>query len=719
MPWKTQLIDTEILAVHAALIPTGSRGQVLIFGGDEHNSAAEERDSADAWKKTRVYDIASEDLVSDTIPSPDSDVFCAGHSFLPDGRLLIGGGTSIWPQGGDVHEHGLDFGGHRRCWAYNARDKSWEEVAQMVPEPGGDPAKNTGGRWYPTLLTLGNGDSIAFFGHPRLDDSRHRNTIAERYNVTTDSWTGLPQMADPTPFPGQGGIRYLMFPRVFLLPDGDLFFATGMPVTSDTTHHSTRYNPNTGDYVGTPITEIPSGRYAGWDYPAVLLPLLPTDNYRPRVLYSGGVNAFIIDLGDTNPSWGQTPDRQGATLGRRRIHSMSVLLPTGEVCQVGGVHNQGSSSGNTGLEDGVLEAEIYDPGIDWAAGTYTPGGDSWATKEAAQIVRNYHSTALLMPDGRVMTAGSNTNARSGNPDTDVTIDGVTKKIGIKNIEIYEPDYIAQSNRPTITSAPQAITYNQRFSIESPEAANIQRIALIRFGSATHGHNYDQRYVGLRFNQEGSSLECTAPPNGNVAPPGYYMLWLVDDSGRPCTQASIVRLAPLTCTIVTDRSTFSSYEVEALLNEAPNATFPDTIYVYYDGYLPEELGDPISPPQVTLTFAEDDQLVPVGQLTLVPQETLFEDDTRPPDKVQRVTFVFDVRFGNDDIFDTFTETRNIRLTFTLGGRQCFGLLRLIKQPNPYMRDIDPNEDNPHWLSTDLRVFQIREERSHRPTQPCNC
>ncbi|MGL5888753.1 MAG: hypothetical protein ACRC3B_02640, partial [Bacteroidia bacterium] len=274
--------DSGILAVHGAVLPTGSQGQLLLFGGDEHWSAQSEPDGD--FRKTRIYDIASDTIISASIPSPDSDVFCAGQAFTADGRLLIVGGTSKWPED-DHHDHGLSFLGHKRCWLYNPRQKTWTEAQQMNNEPGRDEG---GGRWYPGAVTLGNGDVMTFFGHVTQEDFRHRNTTPERYNVFGNIWTLFPQMCEP--LEPEDGNRYLMYPRVFQLPDGYLFFATGMPVdytaSGDGTYFSTRYDPNSGNYLGHKITE-PSGYGDGWSFPCVLLPLLPENGYAPKVLFCG------------------------------------------------------------------------------------------------------------------------------------------------------------------------------------------------------------------------------------------------------------------------------------------------------------------------------------------------------------------------------------------------------------------------------------------------
>ena len=132
MPWNPTIIDSQILAVHAALVPNGNEGEVVLFGGDEHWSAQQE--PGGNFRKTRVYDVQTHSLVGATIPSPDSDVFCAHHAFAKDGRLLIAGGTQKWPES-DVHVHGLDFLGHRRCWIYNHKQRTWTEVSRLNTNP--------------------------------------------------------------------------------------------------------------------------------------------------------------------------------------------------------------------------------------------------------------------------------------------------------------------------------------------------------------------------------------------------------------------------------------------------------------------------------------------------------------------------------------------------------------------------------------------------------
>ncbi len=692
MPWNASIVDSEILAVHAAVVPSGEEGEVVLFGGDEHWSAQQESAGGDKFKKTRVYDVKTHTILGVAVPSPDSDVFCSHHAFAADGRLLIGGGTSKWPEGDDPHMHGLDFLGHRRCWLYNARERKWVEVARMNKNPDQPDEENSGGRWYPGLVPLGNGDVAAFFGHLMQGDFRHRNTLPERFREAGNFWLNLPkEMA--TPLPPGGGTRYLFYARAFQLPDGTLFFATPMPVehtaSSDGTYFSTRYNPSTGDYTGHKIPEPAQGGYRDWSRPAVLLPLLPEENYRPRVLFCGETTPIKIDLDPSiaTPSWQNTAPRAASVSGRTREYSNAAILPNGQVCLVGGMHV-------VDPEDAVLQAEIYDPGINWSTGAYS-NPDAWSVKESGTHARNYHSTALLLPNGKVWVAGGNIGANSGDPDT----------VGIKKIELYEPDYITAPNRIQISEAPRLVGYGETFEIllDQP-ATNVQRVALIRSGSATHSTNNDQRYVGLVIAaREGNTMRVTAPPNGNVAPPGYYMLWVVDNAGNPCQLAKFVRLAHLHCSVVTDHSTFSEEEVLSL-GGGGQATFTHSVLVNFEGFIDSEL---TGTPSFTLTWNDTGVAIPATDLTLISVGRWKEIDPPPPDIPQRITYPFHVRFFNMNAFAGITDTRKVKLTFTLGAHTCTETLDLTKSPNPYMLDLDPAKQNPHWLSTDVRVFMIRQ------------
>ncbi|MDH4472915.1 MAG: galactose oxidase early set domain-containing protein [Fluviicola sp.] len=676
--------DSEILAIHAVLLPTGSKGQVLIMGGDEHNFDQAGRDETPATvtnvDNSRIYDVASKNITY--ISSPTTDIFCSGHAFLGDGRLLIGGGTESWELGGDVgpgggHDHSLgQFGGHQACWVFNYIRKTWERVSDFNFDNSFD--KTGGGRWYPTLVSLSNGDVMAFSGHPsRRSDHWHNNDIPERYSLTGNNW----QWIKPT------DSEITFYPRVHLLKGGKLFICSVEDGTSRL------YDATTGDF-GASITGPTDGLYTGWDNSSVLLPLLPAENHKPIVLMTNGNQPIKIDLSDSTPVWENAGTRTGAAAGRERRFAYSTILPDGKILINGGIGGATNNDANA-----VLQPEIYDPGINWTTGTYS-NPESWVSLPADPngIVRNYHSTSLLLPDGSVFTAGSSINSNSGNPDT----------AGEKRIEVIKPDYFDNPARPDLTAAPKSVTYNQQFDIGTTDSSVIQRVAIIRNGTATHALNADQRYIGLAFEVVNSTtLRVRIPSDASVVPPGYYMLWIIDNAGLPCKLAKFIRIANQNCEIITDRSTFSVLEVDA--QPAGNAIFQNAFYVVYDGFIPSELNDFVVPPTISFTDATSNAVIP--GMNSIHVNTLYEDPSLTPDVPQKVTFVFNVRFSSNTAFTFAGLSRNVTITANLIPHKCTANINLIKAPNPYMVD-GPTS----WLSVDLRVFQMREGGPTRATIP---
>jgi hypothetical protein len=362
MPWEIATNNSEILAIHAALLPTN---QVLMFGGSEHNAAQNQSGNPADLDNSRLFNLSGSPLI-ETIGSPNTDVFCSGHAYLADGRLLVGGGTKEWGGDHEGHPHDLNFLGEHGCWIYHPRARAWRRVRDFNFEPG---ESDGGGRWYPTLLTLANGEVLAVAGHPFGTDSRHNNDTPERYSPGGDTWSLLAAER----LDASNRTRY--YPRFHLLPDGNVFFVS--PVSGA----CRIYNPFTGQTVGATISSAGGGRYDNsWDFPSVMLPLLPTDGYKPRVMICGDTNARKIDLSQASPTWQNTAARTGAAAGRQRRFACSVILPTGEVFVSGGI-NSGSSD-----TDAIREGEIYNPGIDWATGQFT-APDSWATVDASTIAQ--------------------------------------------------------------------------------------------------------------------------------------------------------------------------------------------------------------------------------------------------------------------------------------------------------------------------------------------
>lgn len=201
----------------------------------------------------------------------------------------------------------------------------------------------------------------------------------------------------------------------------------------------------------------------------------------------------VIDFSAPDPVW-----TYSASLNIARYDMNLIYLADGSLLAVGG--NQ-----NLHYQDPVEQPELYN--------TSTGQWNLVATQVGQ---RGYHSTALLLPDGRVVSAGSDSGTSTQN-----------------SYEIYSPPYLFNGARPSITSAPASITYGQQFTITTPDAANIARVAVIRPGATTHAdHMDDQRYVDLTWTTQSGQLTATAPASGTNAPPGYYMLVIVNSSGVP-------------------------------------------------------------------------------------------------------------------------------------------------------------------------------------------
>ena len=167
-----------------------------------------------------------------------------------------------------------------------------------------------------------------------------------------------------------------------------------------------------------------------------------------------------------------------------------------------------------GARDAVREVELYDP----ATNTWQVGAGTHPALD-----RFYHSTAMLVPDGRVVIAGHDGFLNMRPFDRSVY-----------DLEVYSPPYLFRGRRPGIVSAPTGIRYGEVFTIVTDtDVPRIETVAIIRQGSVTHHVNTDQRYVGVAYDRVGSrQLRAFAPPSGNVAPPGYYMLFIVDRRGVP-------------------------------------------------------------------------------------------------------------------------------------------------------------------------------------------
>src|SRR5690349_2167952 len=348
------------------------------------------------------------------------------------------------------------------------------------------------GRWYPTVTSLSNGTIMTFSG---LDENGNTNSTIEIYTIGSGWSTAFGSPFTPP-----------LYPRMHLLPSGKVFY-------SGSTTSSRYFDPSAHTWSSVVATTNYSGtRTYGT---SVLLPLTPANNYKPVVIIMGGGKPAtntteLIDLSAATPKW-----TFGPNMSQPRIEMNATILPNGKVVALGGSLNDEDTT------TASLNADLYDPGTN----TFSSAGQN-------AFARLYHSNSLLLPDATVLFIG-------GNP---------ARGTYEQHIEIYSPAYLfnadgSAATRPSITGVPSTgIGYGSVFQVQTPDAANIASVVLMRAGAPTHAFDMEQRMVGLSFTAGSGMLNVTAPPNGNIAPQGYYMLFLVNGAGVPSV-AQFVQLTP--------------------------------------------------------------------------------------------------------------------------------------------------------------------------------
>jgi hypothetical protein len=215
---------------------------------------------------------------------------------------------------------------------------------------------------------------------------------------------------------------------------------------------------------------------------------------------------YVIDTSQPGATW-----RQVQSMAFARTYHTLTILPDGTVLATGG----GPTTAPTAVAQGVLPVELWNPTT-----------ETWTTLASINVGRLYHSAAMLLPDARVVVY-SGGRFDDNNVPTDQY-----------NAEFFSPPYLFKGPRPVITSAPTTVGFGANFTVQTPDAARISKVALIRFGSVTHSINMAQRYVPLSFTAGSGSLTVTAPASANLATKGNYMLFLVDTNGVPSIAAPV-------------------------------------------------------------------------------------------------------------------------------------------------------------------------------------
>lgn len=426
--------------------------------------------------ESRVWDPATGTM---TMQTYDEDLFCSGHAFLPDGRLCVPGGAPI--------------GSLRSTHIFDPVAETWTKVADMAEA-----------RWYPTVLTLPDGRILAVSGSGASQ--------IEIYDVGTNSWQLVA---------GASRVFSELYPSLHLLPSGQVFYSRVGWAQADMTLTETAYLAFSGPAAGV-WTDLGQQQFYERQEGTAVLQIDTT-------VSPAAAKVFVIGGGVSGPATARNPQSAEAIdltslagaswttvapMNFARTNVNAVLLPDATILVIGGQRN-----GKWNTDPGaVLEAEIYDPRT-----------DTWAPTAPMMFPRQYHSVAVLLPDGRVLTAGG--VDPSGVPEPDQ-----------RNMEVFSPAYLSMGGRPAIATSPANIAYGASFNIDTADASRIDSVVLLRPASVTHHTDAGLRYVKLPIQSRTAAvLTVGAPGDGNIAPPGYYMLFIVDGDGVPSV-ANFVRIS---------------------------------------------------------------------------------------------------------------------------------------------------------------------------------
>jgi hypothetical protein len=458
--WE-RLPDSPIFIVHAAVMRTG---RVLLWAG-----TAEVGDPLES----RVWDPVTNTMTMQTF---GEDLFCAGQTFLRDGRVLVGGGA---PAGSLDSTH-----------IFDPAPETWTKVNDMQRA-----------RWYPTLVPLADGRVMAFSGSGIAD--------VEVFDPATGNWTLV-----------SGATRSFpeLYPSLHVVPGGQIFYSRAGWAQAATGNTNTAYLSLTGPTSGT-WSDLGALQFNDRQEGMAVIQIdASATSPTARVMVIGGgvsgaatvrnpQTAETIDLTTLAPvpAWARTAD-----MHYPRVNVNAVLLPDGTIFVVGG---QRAGKWNTDPQ-AVLEPEVYDP-----------RDDTWTVMAPMEFPRQYHSIAVLLPDGRVLTAGG-VDPRPGVIERDQ-----------RSMEVFSPPYLSMGPRPVITSVGPAVAYGATFTVVTPDPNGVDSVVLMRPCAVTHHTDAGQRYVKLPITgRTAAHVSVQAPANGHLAPPGFYMLFIVKANGVPSEAA---------------------------------------------------------------------------------------------------------------------------------------------------------------------------------------
>jgi Domain of unknown function (DUF1929) len=452
------------------------------------------------------------------------NIWCSGQSLLPSGEVLVTGGNLLYT----VESPGRKFAGLNHVYTFNPFTERWRRQPDMPH-----------GRWYPTQLLMPDGrtlimggldergygdknEDIELFTPARSRGGRGRLSLLGGAGVLGDP--GQPPVGD-------------YYPHLFWMPSGRGLVAG--PWTNDTWWFSRLGNPPRLRW-----QDLPNSAQSRVWGTAVLMPAGPEGSHEVRQF--GGSDKPKADLVEpdadalatstatsfderkASSGWTELTSVRRGALNRPRSHANTVLLPDGSMVEIGGGWGDKKGGGENGA-----------PG-QWAATTFhlttelwSPKSKRWRLGPPQREFRTYHSSAVLLPDGRVVSAGDDYSGRFTGAD-------FQRNFVLDSAEFYEPPYLFDGNRkaprPVLRSAPKRIGWDKRARLRVKPARRdrpVTRAVLMAPSATTHAVDMNQRYLPLRVVESArGSLTVWMPADGDIAPPGYYMLFAVDRSGTP-------------------------------------------------------------------------------------------------------------------------------------------------------------------------------------------
>ncbi len=581
--WDTVAVPSglQVNAIHAALLSTG---KVLIVAGSGNN----QKNFDSGTFKTLLWDPANGSFTM--VPTP-ADLFCAGHAFLPNGDLLIAGGTKryevlqdkvtraagamtvrnespdkpgilkkdtrfvspagivlhttedttvppatktvgpdgrvsvrassspVWveadrdgpasvitapaqyridgltgPDSQNLYGTGekftlekQDFQGLTRTYVFNVREERYERVGDMGV-----------GRWYPTLATLPDGRILAASGLDQFGAVLDGTT--EIYDPAKREWTTRPDLQHYFP----------TYPALFLMANspGKLFYSGS---NAGYGPEKKGREPGIWDLATNTFTPVPGLRDPDQLETSSSLLLAPAQDQKVMVIGGGGVGESnkstartdIIDLTEAQPHFTPGPDLPEGTR-----YPSSVLLPDDNVLVTGGSRDyrgKGASDNHN-------------------AGIYHPGPGTFTEAASPTVGRDYHSEALLLPDGRVVTLGSDPLFA----DQKNTVPGTFEQ----RIEVYSPPYLYRGARPSIVDGPGMVQRGSTAKYQTPNSDAIVSARLVRPSAVTHVTDIEQRSIALTVKPTDGAVELAVPSDPSLVPDGWYMLFVTNPDGIP-------------------------------------------------------------------------------------------------------------------------------------------------------------------------------------------